>query len=84
MMIRLGSMLRAVGYNVRTRVVAPKGAPGQWSHIYLAVSVPAGSSGPWLPLDPTEPEKTVRGASRYPFWEVGTDIADPKRRDRDV
>lgn len=84
MTIRLGSLLRAVGYHVRTRVVAPRGAPGQWAHIYLAVSTPAGSRGNWRPLDPTEPEDTKRYARKYPFWEVGTDRADPKRRDRDV
>lgn len=84
MAIRLGSFLRSVGYHVRTRVVAPRGAPGQWAHIYLAVSVPAGSQGNWKPLDPTEPEDTRRYSPKYPYWEVGNDRADPNRRDRDV
>lgn len=84
MAIRLGSFLRSVGYHVRTRVVAPRGAPGQWAHIYLAVATPAGSADNWKPLDPTEPEATKRYSSKYPYWEVGNDRADPRRRDRDV
>ena len=83
MAIRLGALLRAVGYNVKTRVVAPRGQPGAWSHIYLMVATPPGTKSRWRPLDPTEPEKALASGS-YPYWEVGNDIADSKRRDREV
>lgn len=83
MAIRLGALLRSVGYSVRTRVVAPAGQPGAWSHIYLAVSTPPGSRNNWKPLDPTEPEKTVAGGN-FPYWEVGPGVADRRKRDRDV
>lgn len=61
--IRLGAWLRAVGYSVKCRIVAPKGQPGQWAHIYLMVGTPPGENKQWLPLDPTE-------AQNGPFWEV--------------
>lgn len=70
--IRLGSLLRALGYHVRCRVVAPAGAPNQWSHIYLAVAVPPGSKDGWMPLDPSE-------AQHGPFWEVPQSYISTKR-----
>lgn len=83
MAIRLGALLRSVGYSVRTRVVAPAGHPGAWSHIYLMVSTPPGSNNNWRPLDPTEPEKALASGS-YPYWEVGSNVVDRRKRDRDV
>lgn len=64
MAIRLGALLRSIGYSVKCRIVAPAGAPGQWAHIYLvAGSVPGEPNPPrWIPLDPTEPHP--------PGWEV--------------
>lgn len=70
--IRLGSLLRALGYHVRCRVVAPAGAPNQWSHIYLAVAVPPGSKDSWMPLDPSE-------AQHGAFWEVPQALISTKR-----
>ena len=70
--IRLGALLRALGYHVRARVVAPSGAPNQWSHIYLAVAVPPGSKDSWLPLDPSD-------AQHGPFWEVPNAMISTKR-----
>jgi hypothetical protein len=70
--IRLGALLRALGYHVRCRVVAPAGQPDAWSHIYLAVAVPPGSKDGWMPLDPSEPQ---HGA----FWEVPQAYISTKR-----
>jgi hypothetical protein len=63
--IRLGALLRSVGYSVKCRVVAPAGQPGQWAHIYLVVGDEPGNPAPgrWFALDPTEPQ-------HGPFWEV--------------
>lgn len=81
MAIRLGAWLRAVGHRVRTRVVAPASAPGQWSHIYLTTAAPG--SDKFYPVDPTEPEKT-RAHGRFPFWEPANDVAHHKKRDREA
>lgn len=70
--IRLGALLRALGYHVRCRVVAPAGAPDQWSHIYLAVAVPPGSKDSWMALDPSE-------AQHGAFWEVPSALISTKR-----
>jgi hypothetical protein len=70
--IRVGALLRALGYHVRCRVVAPAGSPEQWSHIYLAVAVPPGSKDGWMPLDPSE-------AQHGAFWEVPQSYISSKR-----
>lgn len=72
MTIRLGAWLRAVGYSVKCRIVAPRGQPGQWAHIYLMVGTPPGENKQWLPLDPTE-------AQYGPFWEVPNSMISSKR-----
>jgi hypothetical protein len=72
MTIRLGAWLRAVGYSVKCRIVAPRDAPGQWAHIYLMVGTPPGENKQWLPLDPTE-------AQHGPFWEVPGYMISAKR-----
>lgn len=51
--ILLGSMLRAVGYPVRLRVIQDRNS-SSWSHIYLLVGSPPGASEQdirWIPLD---------------------------------
>lgn len=74
MVIRLGALLKSIGYSVKCRVVAPAGAPGQWAHIYLMVGSEAGNPQPpkWLPLDPTEPQNAV-------FWEVPDRLISTKK-----
>jgi hypothetical protein len=80
MVVRLGALLRAIGFHVRTRIVAPAGKPKQWAHIYLMVAPVPGVADGWLPLDPTEPERAYR-ARNAPFWEPGTDQIDPLKLD---
>jgi hypothetical protein len=70
--IRLGAWLRAVGYSVKCRIVAPKGQPGQWAHIYLMVGTPPGENTRWRPLDPTE-------AQNGPFWEVPNSMVSSRK-----
>ena len=70
--IRLGAWLRAVGYSVKCRIVAPAGQPGQWAHIYLVVGTPPGENTKWRPLDPTE-------AQNGPFWEVPNHMISSKK-----
>ena len=74
MVIRLGALARAIGYSVKSRVVAPAGQPGAWAHIYLMVGNEAGNPQPskWLSLDPTEPENG-------PFWEVPDRLISTKK-----
>lgn len=74
--IRLGAWLRAVGYSVKCRIVAPRGQPGQWAHIYLMVGTPPGENTKWRPLDPTE-------AQNGPFWEVPNSMIS-SRKDYEV
>lgn len=76
MTIRLGAWLMASGFIVKCRIVAPKGYPGQWAHIYLMVAVPAGEKRRWIPLDPTEPQNGFG-------WEV-SDAAISSKRDFEV
>lgn len=80
MIVRLGTLLRAVGYRVRTRIVAPAGKPGDWQHIYLAVAPVPGTVENWQPLDVTEPEKAL-SSRNAPFWEPGPNIIDPNKLD---
>lgn len=72
--IRLGALLRAVGYAVRARIVAPAGQPRQWAHIYLMCGDEPGNPSPskWYALDPTEPQ---HGA----FWEVPDRLISTKK-----
>ena len=63
MCIRGGALLRAIGFDVKCRVVAPAGQPNQWSHIYLMVGNPPGDTTKWIPCDAAE-------AHQGPFWEV--------------
>jgi hypothetical protein len=74
--IKLGAWLRAVGYSVKCRIVAPRGQPGQWAHIYLMVGTPPGENTKWRPLDPTE-------AQNGPFWEVPNSMIS-SRKDYEV
>lgn len=60
--ILLGSMLRAVGYQVRLRVIQDVNSQS-WSHIYLLCGIPAGRPGKWVPLDWSMPGKP-------PGWEA--------------
>lgn len=83
MVIRLGALYLAHGFGVKTRIVAPKGQPGRWSHIYLVICPPH-ATGPWRPVDPTEPEKTRARTRKYPYWEIEDAYVDSKRRDRIV
>ena len=63
MCIRGGALLRAIGFDVKCRVVAPAGSPNQWSHIYLMVGNPPGENTKWYAFDAAE-------AQHGPFWEV--------------
>lgn len=58
--ILLGSLLRAVGYPVKARVVQDTNSPS-WSHIYLLVGTPPTGPTKWVPLD----------WSMYPFKPAG-------------
>jgi hypothetical protein len=74
MAIRLGALLRSIGYAVRCRIVAPAGQPKQWAHIYLMVGNEPGTPSPsrWYALDPTEPQ-------HGPFWEVPDRLISTKK-----
>lgn len=48
--ILLGSLLMAVGYRVKMRVIQSKGSD-TWSHIYLLVGLPPTGPTQWVPLD---------------------------------
>ena len=49
--ILLGSLLMAIGYTVKCRVIQSQGA-STWSHIYLMVGLPpTGTPTRWVPLD---------------------------------
>jgi hypothetical protein len=74
MAIRLGALLRSIGYAVRCRIVAPAGQPRQWAHIYLMVGNEPGTPSPsrWYALDPTEPQ-------HGPFWEVPDRLISTKK-----
>jgi hypothetical protein len=69
--IRLGAWLLSAGYSVKCRIVAPKGQPGQWAHIYLMVGLPPGENTRWMALDPTEPYE--------PGWEVPNSMVSARR-----
>ena len=60
--ILLGSMLRAVGYPVRLRVIQDN-ASTTWSHIYLLVGTPPMGPTRWVALDWSVPDKP-------PGWEA--------------
>jgi hypothetical protein len=70
--IRLGAWLMSVGYNVKCRIVSPRGQPGAWAHIYLMVGTPPGENTKWRPLDPTE-------AQNGPFWEVPNSMISARK-----
>lgn len=74
MVIRLGALARAIGYSVKSRVVAPAGQPEQWAHIYLMVGNEPGNPKPskWYALDASEPQNP-------PFWEVPDRLISTKR-----
>lgn len=48
---RLAAWLMQAGYQAILRVVHAKGAPGDFSHIYVLAGVPAGRPTRWVPLD---------------------------------
>jgi hypothetical protein len=50
MTVLLGSMLQAIGYPVKMRVIQTVGAP-DWNHIYLLVGLPPGEPRYWVALD---------------------------------
>jgi hypothetical protein len=60
--ILLGSMLRAVGYPIRLRVIQDTSS-STWSHIYLLVGVPPMRPSKWIALDWSVPGKP-------PGWEA--------------
>lgn len=61
----LGSLLQAVGYPVRLRVVQTKDSD-DWDHIYLLVRIPPmGNGGRWHPLDAS--------VDKQAGWEVPRD-----------
>lgn len=60
--ILLGSMLRAVGYPVRLRVIQDNNST-TWSHIYLLVGTPPMNPTKWIALDWSVPGKP-------PGWEA--------------
>jgi hypothetical protein len=60
--ILLGSMLRAVGYPVRLRVIQDVNS-ASWSHIYLLVGIPPMGPTKWIALDWSVPGKA-------PGWEA--------------
>ena len=72
MTIRTGALLRAIGYTVKCRIVAPAGAPNAWAHIYLMVGTPPGENKEWMALDPTE-------AQYGPGWEVPDRMISTKK-----
>lgn len=72
MTIRVGALLRAIGYTVKCRIVAPAGQPNAWAHIYLMVGTPPGENKEWISLDPTE-------AQYGPGWEVPDRLISTKK-----
>lgn len=60
--ILLGSMLRAVGYPIRLRVIQDNNST-TWSHIYLLVGTPPMNATKWIALDWSVPGKP-------PGWEA--------------
>ncbi len=60
--ILLGSMLRAVGYPIRLRVIQDN-ASTTWSHIYLLVGTPPMGPSRWIALDWSAPGEP-------PGWEA--------------
>lgn len=60
--IALGVLLKALGFQVRARVISTSEAPNDWSHIYPLVGMPKNDPKRWIPLD-----MTVNGAT--PGWE---------------
>jgi hypothetical protein len=65
MAIRGGALLRAIGFDVKCRVVAPRNAPEQWAHIYLMIGNPPGENKQWFAFDASEV-----GRGRPFNWEV--------------
>ena len=65
MAIRGGALLRAIGFDVKCRVVAPRNQPEQWAHIYLMVGNPPGENKQWFAFDASEV-----GRGRPFNWEV--------------
>ena len=61
--VRVGALLRAIGYSIKLRIVAPAGHPKEWAHIYLIAGIPPSGNAQWVPIDVTEPQ-------HGPFWEV--------------
>jgi len=59
--ILLASLLQAVGYPVKLRVIGMKGQR-MYSHIYLLVGLPPHAPAHWMALDPSRPEP--------PGWEL--------------
>lgn len=51
--ILFGSLLRAIGFQVRARVIATTDAPSEWVHIYPLVGLPKDNPSKWVPLDMT-------------------------------
>lgn len=68
----LGSMLRTIGYHVRSRVVHTKGF-STWNHIYGLVKMP---NGEWMALDPT--------VNKPPGWQVPEESMLRPPKDFDV
>lgn len=65
--ILLGSLLQAVGYSVRVRVIGMKGS-SVFQHIYLLVGLPPTDPEAWIPVDPSMSEGV---GWEYPREKVG-------------
>lgn len=65
--ILLGSLLQAVGYPVRVRVIGLRGT-GTFQHVYLLAGTPPHDPKKWIPLDPSRPEGP---GWEYPKSKVG-------------
>lgn len=65
--ILLASLLQAVGYSVRVRVIGMKGS-NVFQHIYLLVGLPPTDPKEWMPVDPSMAEGV---GWEYPREKVG-------------
>jgi len=68
--VTLGSMLQAIGYPVKLRVIQTVGSP-DWSHIYLVVGLPPEQPSKWASLDASVNEP--------PGWEAPASQIRKKR-----
>jgi len=62
--IVFGSLLEAIGFHVRARVISTPDAPSNWVHIYPLVGVSKDDPQEWVPLDMTV--KGYRPGDQWP------------------